>query len=310
MASSVPQMPRLPAMRERPLAPLLLVASAVVALGAGAVALIVLEVSVAVVPTLVVLSLLALALFAAVQRRAGRTLTAENRRLTTAAAHATLELRASRARIVASAERERRRIERDLHDGAQQRLVALRIELQLAEELITHEPALAVARLRELEGAVDEALEELRALAHGVYPPLLADRGLAEALRASVSHAALPVDLRATDVGRYPPEIESAVYFCVLEAIQNACKHATGARRVQIAIDGTCGWQLRVAVADDGAGPPSSGLIPGAGVTNMRDRLAAVGGQLEIAPVLTGGCAVHVAVPLPLPVNGRSPGGA
>ena len=148
-------------------------------------------------------------------------------------------LRRSRARLTAGAERERRRIERDLHDGAQQRLVALRIELELAEELVRRDPARGADRLRELEQEVDEALEELRTLAHGVYPPLLADRGLPEALRAATARSGLTIELHAHEVARYPPEVESAVYFCMLEALQNALKHAPGAPRAVIQLDGS-----------------------------------------------------------------------
>ena len=216
-----------------------------------------------------------------------------NQRLLREAEVATREVRASRARIAAGAERERRRIERDLHDGAQQRLVALRIELALAEDLVRADPDRAVERLRALEREVDQALEELRALAHGVYPPLLADRGLATALRAAAAQCPLAVDVDARRIGRYPPEVESAVYFCVLEALQNALKHARGATRVAIALDGTVAGELRFAVRDDGAGVPPGGPAAGAGVVNMRDRVAALGGALAVEPAAGGGAVVR-----------------
>ncbi|MBB4660668.1 sensor histidine kinase [Conexibacter arvalis] len=309
MASSVPEVRRLPAQRELRVASWLRAAGAAALAAAVAAAAFLAVDGVRREPAVAALAavLVAALLLLLAQRSAGRALASENRRLTAAAATATRELRASRARIAASAERERRRIERDLHDGAQQRLVALRIELELAEELIGRDPSLAAERLRELEREVDEALEELRALAHGVYPPLLADRGLVEALRASAAHAALPVELDATGVGRYSPEIESAVYFCALEALQNACKHAAGADRVAIALDGRSGWELRASVTDDGARLPAGRLAPGAGITNMHDRLAAVGGRLEIGPAPGRGCAVRIRVPVPLPVR-RPPG--
>jgi signal transduction histidine kinase len=205
----------------------------------------------------------------------------DNQRLAAEAAASLREVRRSRARIAMSAERERRRIERDLHDGAQQRLVALRIELQLAEDLVRNDPDRGAALLHELEGEVEEALDELRALAHGVYPPLLADRGLAEALRAAGMRSTLAVELNARDVERYPPEVESAVYFCVLEALQNALKHAEGARRAVITLDGGHG-ELRFSVLDDGAGKPEGSVRAGAGVTNMQDRMAAVGGDVTV----------------------------
>ena len=150
----------------------------------------------------------------------------ENQRLAAEAEASLRELQRSRARLATGAERERRRIERDLHDGAQQRLVALRIELELAETLVQTDAVLGAARLRELAHDVDEALEELRALAHGVYPPLLADRGLEEALRSVAARCSIRVDLVTHDVGRFSTEIEGAVYFCILEALQNVLKHA------------------------------------------------------------------------------------
>jgi signal transduction histidine kinase len=188
----------------------------------------------------------------------------------------------SRARLSASAERERRRIERDLHDGAQQRLVALRIELELAEGLVLRDAQRGAARLQELEGELDEALEEIRSLAHGMYPPLLADRGLAEALRAAASAAGLPVELELHEIRRYAPELESAVYFCVREALQNVLKHAAGARRVVVSVDGGVRGELRFSVKDNGAGAAGGELQAGTGLTNMDDRLAAVGGELWV----------------------------
>ncbi len=205
----------------------------------------------------------------------------ENQRLAAEAEATMRELQRSRARIASGAEQERRRIERDLHDGAQQRLVALRIELELAEEVVLRDPEQGAARLRELEHEVDEALEELRALAHGVYPPVLADRGLAEALRSVARRSATRVELVTHDLGRYSTEVEGAVYFCVLEALQNVQKHATGVRRVVVTLDGGIGEELRFSVRDDGAG--AAAIVEGAGITNMRDRLAAIGGEVGIA---------------------------
>jgi len=220
--------------------------------------------------------------------------TLDNQRLAADAAVSLHELEASRARLATSAERERRRIERDLHDGAQQRLVALRIELELAEELIRTDPQAGRERVRALERDVDDALEDLRGLAHGVYPPILADRGLAEALRAVASRSPVRVELESHEVGRYAPELESAVYFCVLEALQNALKHAKGLRRVVIELDGSTPAELRFVVRDDGAGiPQKDGLPAGAGITNMGDRLAAFGGRLDISSARRVGTTVR-----------------
>jgi signal transduction histidine kinase len=227
----------------------------------------------------------------------------ENQRLAAEAEVAMREVRHSRARIAASADQERRRIERDLHDGAQQRLVALRIELELAEETVRRDPEEGIGRLHRLEHDVDEALEDLRSLAHGVYPPLLADRGLAEALRAAAMRSPIHVEVDVREVGRYPPEVEGAVYFCVLEALQNALKHATGARRVVVRLDGGTNAELRFSVRDDGAGAPGGAIDPGAGLTNMRDRLAAVGGALQITSAPGMGTTLRGRVPTSAPTS-------
>ncbi len=295
MTISVPQTRRPGLARARRASPLLALAAALTVAAAW---ILVAEAWREPLPLLVaaaLIALLGLLGLVSAERRTIRTLTAEQRQLEAAAARSTRELRQSRARIAAGAERERRRIERDLHDGAQQRLVALRIELELAEELVVHDPFGARARLRRLEGEVDEALEELRALAHGVYPPLLADRGLAEALRAAGARAALPVRLRDEGIGRHPTEVESALYFCVLEALQNACKHAAGARGVAVALGRAPDGGLAVEVVDDGSATPQ--IEPGHGIENMRERLTAVDGRLEVAPQPRGGCVVRLHVP-------------
>jgi signal transduction histidine kinase len=220
----------------------------------------------------------------------------ENQRLAAEASLATREVEDSRSRIVASVERERRRIERDLHDGAQQRLVALRIELELVEDLVRRDSQRGADRLQELEVDVDEALEELRSLAHGVCPPLLADSGVVEALRAIANRSPIAVEIEAHQVERYLPEIEGAVYFCVVEALQNVLKHAD-ARRVEVHLDGGRRSSLRFSVRDDGVGTSASSIAPGTGITNMRDRLAAVGGVLEIGSTPGVGTTVSGNVP-------------
>ena len=219
----------------------------------------------------------------------------ENRRLTAKVESSLREVRKSRARLLVAADQERRRLERDLHDGAQQRLVALRIQLELVEDLLQSDPERARAKLHTLGEDVGITLEEIRELAHGVYPSLLADRGLAEALRAVSQKLPVATRLRAADVGRHSSEIESAVYFCCLEAIQNASKHATDASHVDVIV--TSDAVLRFEVRDDGCG--FNGDSPeGAGITNMRDRLAAVGGELEISSVGGQGTSVVGTVPI------------
>jgi signal transduction histidine kinase len=210
------------------------------------------------------------------------------------------ELQESRARIMASADRERQRIERDLHDGAQQSLVALRIRLELAGEHLRESPPQAERLLVDLGAQIDEALEQVRSLARGVYPSLLADRGLRDAIRAAGSRNPVRTTVDMNGVGRYSPEVETAMYFCCLEAMQNAIKHANGVET--IAVSFTAGDVLRFEVCDDGAGFAPDAVLPGAGLANMRDRLAAVGGVLEIntAP----GAGTSIAGTVPLQVNG------
>jgi signal transduction histidine kinase len=221
----------------------------------------------------------------------------EKGRLETVLHSRNTELRDSRARIQAAADTERQRIERDLHDGAQQRLVALRIRLNLAADLMPNDPRSGARILRELVVEAEEALEDIRSLAGGVYPSLLADEGIPDALRALARRAPLPTEVESAALRRYPPEIESAVYFICLEALQNAEKHAAGATFVQVSVhdDGALRFQVR----DNGAGFVSDEVSAGAGFTNMRDRVAAVGGELSIRSEPGAGTVVAGAIPLP-----------
>jgi signal transduction histidine kinase len=204
------------------------------------------------------------------------------------------QLEDSRRRIATAADLERVRIERDLHDGAQQRLIALRINLALAEELMRTDPELAVETVHKLGAEIEQALEELRAVARDAYPPLLADRGVADALRGMAARSPLPVHLRATGLTRLAPEIETAVYFTCMEALQNALKHATDATGVWIVV--SQGNELSLEVRDDGAGfQPAE---PVGGLRNMCDRLEAVGGRLSIVSSPGGGTRVLGWVPL------------
>ena len=227
----------------------------------------------------------------------------ENHRLGVRAERASDEALRARRRVLATAERERRRIERDIHDGAQQQLVALRIELGLLEDLAHRDPDRFGARLAELERIAESALEELRAVAHGLCPPLLADRGIVDALRAAARRCSVPVRVRAHGVGRMAPEIESAVYFCVLEALQNVDKHAR-ARRVVIDLRAG-GRELRFSVRDDGRGIDHARNGDGEGLRNMRDRMAALGGRLSVESSPGRGTTVAGAVPLPERVGDR-----
>ena len=190
------------------------------------------------------------------------------------------ELRASRQRLVSAQDEERRKIERNIHDGAQQQLVALAVKLRLADTLIERDRSKAHELMTQLQGETSDALEDLRDLAHGIYPPLLADRGLVAALEAQARKAAIPTTVQANDVERYARETEASVYFCVLEALNNVAKYA-GATAVMITLAQANG-DLRFTVADDGVGfdPTTTGY--GTGLQGMADRLDAVGGTLEV----------------------------
>ena len=206
------------------------------------------------------------------------------------------ELRASRARLVAAADAERRRIERDLHDGAQQHLVALAVHLGLLRDAVVDDPAAAAATIDELAAQARETVQQLRDLAHGIYPPLLADAGLAEALRAAARRSPLAVAVDG-DPGRAPAEVEAAVYFCCLEALGNAAKHAPGSS-VQIRLARAAdGGGLSFEVADDGPGFDPTSVRAGHGLQNMADRLGAVGGTVAVDSGPGAGTTVRGRVP-------------
>jgi signal transduction histidine kinase len=177
--------------------------------------------------------------------------------------------------------------------------VALRIEMELAEDIIRGDPEQGILRLHDLGQQLDEAIDELRALAHGVYSPILADRGLEEAVRAVAARSGVPLDVSAHGVGRYPPEVESAVYFCMLEALQNVLKHAVGVHRVEVVLADANG-ELSFTVRDDGAGATDLDGGAGRGMANMRDRVASVGGSLDVRSTPQVGTVVRGRVPAPL----------
>ena len=198
----------------------------------------------------------------------------------TAELRATIEeLLASRRRLVEAQDAERRRIERNLHDGAQQQLIALAIQLGLLAES-ADDPDLIRAAIPDLKAQLSAALDDLRALARGIYPPLLAEQGLVMALRAQAARSPVPVVLEADQVGRYPQDAESTVYFCTLEALQNVAKHAR-ASAVTVRLSGS-GEVLEFSVSDDGAGFPAAAARHGSGLQGMSDRLAAHGGTLAV----------------------------
>jgi signal transduction histidine kinase len=206
------------------------------------------------------------------------------------------ELAESRARIVTVGDQARRRIERDLHDGAQQRLVVLRANLAFESERLRADPARLADVLERLGDDVEETIDEVRSIAHGIYPSLLADRGLADAIRAAAFSAPIRTVVDAEGIGRYDSAIETTVYFACIEALQNAIKHAQGASGVWISLadDG----RLRFTVRDDGVGFAAGARSAGVGLTNMRDRVAAVGGVLTIDTVRGQGTRVAGVVPV------------
>jgi signal transduction histidine kinase len=189
------------------------------------------------------------------------------------------DLRTSRARIVATGDAERRKIERNLHDGAQQHLVALAVNLRLTKDILADDPEGAAEMLDALGEAVKDTIQELRDLAHGIYPPLLMDAGLSEALRAAANRSPLGVSVAADGIGRYTTEVEAAVYFCCLEAMQNAAKHAPDSS-VSIRLLESDGV-LQFSVKDDGPGFDVAAATAGHGYVNMSDRLGAIGGTVE-----------------------------
>jgi signal transduction histidine kinase len=190
------------------------------------------------------------------------------------------ELRASRRRLVAAQDAERRRLERNIHDGAQQQLVALQVKQRLVESMIERDPAKALDLVTQLQVDTTEALDDLRDLARGIYPPLLADQGLGTALESQARKSPVPVSVEADGVGRYPQEVEAAVYFCALEALNNLAKYSE-ASRAEVSLsqaDGT----LTFVVSDDGVGFDVAGATHGTGLQGMADRVDAIGGTLEV----------------------------
>jgi signal transduction histidine kinase len=206
------------------------------------------------------------------------------------------ELRASRQRLVVAQDEERRRLERNIHDGAQQQLVALTVKLRLLEQIAGRDPARVAEMASQLQAATTETLEDLRDLARGIYPPLLADQGLSAALVAQARKSTLPVTVEAADLGRFPQDVEAAIYFSCLEALQNVAKYAE-ATRVTISLARSNG-RLSFAVTDDGVGFDPDATTYGTGLQGIADRIDALDGTLEIVSTIGAGTIVNGSVPV------------
>jgi signal transduction histidine kinase len=206
------------------------------------------------------------------------------------------ELRASRARLLEVSQAERERIQRELHDSAQQRLLALRIHLTLAGEKLEHREDRAV--LQRLDDEVELAIQELRGVAHGSVPPILRAQGLGPALHEVAQRSPMPVRVETDGVGRQPEALESAVYFCCLEGLQNVAKHAGRGAWTTVQLTQLDG-HLVFSISDDGVGFDPGTVQRGAGLTNLADRVGALGGSLRIDSAPGQGTCVVGDVPVP-----------
>ncbi len=216
----------------------------------------------------------------------------------------TSDLAASRVRLMDSAAAERRRLERDLHDGVQQQLVGVRLRLEVAAGAVKEDPARAELLLGAIGKQMDDVLGEVRSFARGIYPPLLSQRGLIDALHAAARTSPVPVAFHARGVGRYAQDLEVAVYFCCLEALQNIAKHAGPEARARLIIRQQ-GQRVDFEVRDHGVGFGPGASDAGSGLINMRDRIEAVGGTLEVSSRVGRGAVVRGSVPATGPLPSR-----
>lgn len=206
------------------------------------------------------------------------------------------QLRRSRSELVLVQDHERRQLERDIHDGAQQQLVALAINLKLAQALAPSDPVQARTVIQEQVSATSEAIRTLSDLSGGLLPETLGQHGLAAAVSAATANNPIPVHVDAGGLPRHSPPIETTLYFCALEAVQNATKHADAERiDVRIRQDGGC---IALEVHDDGRGLTST-MVAGSGLANIRERVDSLGGHFRVEPVPGGGTAILVTVPIP-----------
>jgi signal transduction histidine kinase len=220
----------------------------------------------------------------------------KNARLTAELVQRLDELQASRQRLVTAQDTERRRLERNLHDGAQQNLVALKLKIAAAKNLAASDPQRAQQMMDELNQDTSTAIDTLRELARGLYPPLLAQEGLAAAIEAQARRMPIPVEVVDGSVPRHPQEIEAGVYFCVLEALQNIAKHS-GASKATVQLNETDG-RLRFSISDNGSGVDPVRARSGSGLQNMRDRVEVLGGELQLVSSPGAGTQVVGSIPV------------
>jgi signal transduction histidine kinase len=204
------------------------------------------------------------------------------------------ELRASRSRLIGAAELERQRIERDLHDGAQQSLLAIELKVAMARDAT--DPYELERQLNAIQREAEAATEELRQLTHGIYPQVLHDFGLPAALRALADRATIPVQVSSKGIGRYSEAIEAAAYFCTREAIQNATKHAGPAANVTVRLAAGPG-AIWLGIDDDGIGMAPERATTGIGIIGMRDRIEALGGAFELISAPGHGTSIRARIP-------------
>ncbi len=207
------------------------------------------------------------------------------------------DLQRSQLRLVQTASLTRERLARDLHDGAQQHLVAALLRLDLAADAVDAGSNEAAAMVRHIATDLEDALDSLRRLSHGMSPPLLAQRGLEPALEASALRSTIPVTVTATGIGRYSPEIEAAVYFSCVEALQNAAKHAGSQASISLTLSDDR-RKLRFEVADTGVGFDSRVIASGNGLTHIQDRIGSVGGHVAISSTPNHGTSISATIPI------------
>lgn len=220
-----------------------------------------------------------------------------NQRLNAALAARADELQASRGRLVHAQDTERRRLESNLHEGAQQEVMALKVQIRLLMQVARGESAEEIADiLSEIAGDIQAAVEEIRSLARGLYPPLLESEGLEAAVVSQAQGSPIPVELKSEGIGRHPKEVESAVYFAVAEAMTNAVKHAYPSR-IDITLSESDGF-LTVDVEDDGVGFDLHQTGDGIGLVNIRDRVQALGGEVDFVSAPGAGTTVAARIPI------------